>query len=343
MKTLSTGALIDTRPKEQKIKDFKFEEVVASADPVIWQSKSESEWRKFPIKDQKNSNQCVAFTLSKLLGVQHQLDADDFVDFSASHIYERRNNRPSAGMLGVDGFEIVRKEGATLEELYPTKQYNNDNESLNIKTHYAEVGKIFTAGGYLSLPIMDIESVASVIQRTKKAVMVWYWGTYDEWVRDVPIRSANTDLYNAPVRHSVTAVDYFTYKGKKALLIEDSWGLNHGMAGRRIVTEDFHNNRNFYAGYLMNFKFGTTPEAKFKITKTLSFGDRNEDVRELQEMLKHEGLFPLQITTDYYGAITARAVLDWQLKHEVAPVHELNALGGRMFGPASLRKFNQLY
>jgi peptidoglycan hydrolase-like protein with peptidoglycan-binding domain len=95
---------------------------------------------------------------------------------------------------------------------------------------------------------------------------------------------------------------------------------------------------------MMNFVFEPVKSVDFNITSTLTFGQRNNQVIELQKMLQYEGLFPANITpTNYYGSITARAVLEWQLKHKVASVSELNALQGRSFGPASLKKFKELY
>ena len=329
-------AIIDTRV--DKSKDYQFYELVAKADPVIWQTKTQ--WRTFPIKDQSQSNQCVAFTLAKMLGIQHQVDEGDWIDFSPTHIYERRANKGGAGMNAIDAFGIVQKEGVTFEKLYPSKTYNNDHETLNIKNHYARVGEVFRIGSYLTVS-RDIDTIASIIQRTGKGVMVWFWGDFAEWNREVPeIRNREINLFTAPVRHSVTAVDFFIHNGKKALLIEDSWGIKYGRDGRRIITEDFLKERCYYAGHIMNFDFTVKkPEkTKYNITKPLQFGMRDEQVKELQRMLQDEGHFPSNTqTTTYYGAITARAVLDWQLKHKVDTEQTLRELQGRFFGRRSLQ------
>ena len=44
-----TGALPDPRGTEEKLKDYQFKEIVASADPVDWVEKPQAEWRKFRI------------------------------------------------------------------------------------------------------------------------------------------------------------------------------------------------------------------------------------------------------------------------------------------------------
>ena len=46
------GAVIDTRPVAEKLKDYKFEELVSSAEAVNWTQKTPDQIRKFPIFDQ---------------------------------------------------------------------------------------------------------------------------------------------------------------------------------------------------------------------------------------------------------------------------------------------------
>ena len=47
-----SGAQIDTRPEEEKNKDWKFGEIVAAVTPVEWAEKTPDQWRKFPIFNQ---------------------------------------------------------------------------------------------------------------------------------------------------------------------------------------------------------------------------------------------------------------------------------------------------
>lgn len=339
------GAAIDTRPDNEKVKDYKFNELVASTDQVQWQSKAEKDWRTFPIFDQKQTDQCVAFSVAKLMGIQHFIDEGEFIDFSKSHLYERRSNKPSAGMAAQDAFEIVRKEGLTLEPLYPTKLVNNNTAQLDIKKHFAQVGEIFKINNYITVPTNNIDTVASIIQRTKKGVMTWFWGTYNEWDREVPrISDTNISLWKAPVRHSVTAVDAFIHNGEKSLLIEDSWG-NRGIKGRRIITEEFFQSRNYYNGYLMNFQFNPSPvRTKFAVSKPVKFGLTNADVTAIQMALQQEGYFPSNVqATGYYGSITAKAVLEWQITNRVDDPMILNQLQGRVFGPKSVAVFNKMF
>jgi hypothetical protein len=251
-----------------------------------------------------------------------------------------------------DVFSIISRNGATLEQLAPSQNMTDKQmDSVVIPDYTREVGRVFRVTNYLSVPIRDIDVAASIIQKTGKALMVWFWFNRQEWTSEPRVIDQSLPLAGAAtLRHAVAAVDYTMYKGKKALIIEDSWGVQHGLGGRRIITEDFFSRRNYFVGHLMNFDFeqgpiSTKPKHNFRQQMTFSpTFSVNPEVVHLQNVLKYEGLFPSNIeSTGYYGSITAKAVLEFQKKHNVASLAELNALQGRVVGPATLAKLNQLY
>jgi len=178
--TFTNGALIDERSEAEKAKDFKFEEIVATINPVNWVEKPQSQWRKFPIFNQNGSGSCVAQTAAKLLGVLYWLINKVYVHFSATHIYQRRNNKPNGGMAGVDAFNIMQK-GTTLEELTPSQSMTDSQmDGAEIPQYKQDVGAIFKIGNFVQPPVRDIDTIASIIQTTGKAVMVWFYFQYDE-------------------------------------------------------------------------------------------------------------------------------------------------------------------
>lgn len=355
-KTPGTGALIDTRPEEEKIKDFNFKEIVAAINPVNWIEKPQSDWRKFPIFKQNGSSSCVAQTEAKELGIMRWIKDNIYVHFSATDIYQRRANKPGLGMAAADA-RTCATQGITLEALAPSQEMTDAQmDSAVIESYKHQVGEVFKVPNYVGITPGDIETIASIIQTTGKGVMVWFYFNYDEWT-DVPaVKNAALNLYDNVGRHSVTAVDFTLYNGKKALIIEDSWGKEYGLGGQRVITEDFFKARNWYSGYLVSFKFDDqtqpapipTPipvvRPKYTFTKTLVFGNTNPDVKALQDILKFEGLFPINTaSTGYYGAITAKGVLAFQRKYVVASEAELVRLAGRSVGPKTMAKLNQLY
>lgn len=352
-----TGALLDDRPEEEREKDYQFAEIVAATAPVEWVEKQEC--RRFPIFNQDGSGSCVAQTVAKLAGIMYaENNGGDYVHFSATHVYQRRVNKPSGGMIGINALDIAR-ESITLEELVPSQEMTDAQmDGVVVPKYKDEVGRVFGFGNYVVLPVRDIETIASTIQQTGKGVMVWFYFTGSEWKRNVPvIKNDNLDI-NKAARHSVTAVDFTLLPdGRKAIIIEDSWGNDTGVGGQRIITEEFFEKRNFFAAYPIQFKFedisdpddGDRPRGDFQ--KNLEWSSDtssyDEDVVDLQNILKYEGLFPSNVhSSGYYGSITAKAVLAWQLRHMkdyAGYPGSLHELKGRIVGPSTRAKLNSLY
>ncbi len=376
-KNYNTGALPDIRTQEEKKKDYSIHETVGvvSSEAVNWVEKPEISWRKYPVQNQYSSYACVAETARKMLRVAYKNKYKRDLDFSSTYIYQQRINKPTGGMGGIDVFKIMQK-GTALNSMV-TSDLKSDSliDYYKVNDIDRKVASIFKTGNYVQFPTKDIDIIASTIQKTKKAVMVWFYFTSPEWSPFVPVvkdvflnRSTNKAL-----KHSVAVVDYTLYKGKKALIIEDS--AHFGGLTRRVITEDFFKARCFFSAYVIDFYFTdltnkvlTTEvnpilvekvKPKYTFSKELKFVpldssgnisnilDNNiqlADVAALQNILKYEGLFPTNIvSTGYYGAVTARAVDSFQRKYKVAPVSELDSLKGRNVGPKTIAKLNELY
>lgn len=373
-----TGALVNTRTPEETQTDVHFAEIVATAATVVWLAKVASAWRKFPAFNQASSNACVAFSMAKILGVMRWLKDGVFVTFAGGDIYRRRPNKPGAGMESTAPYAIAA-QGVTLEALLPTQNMGDTQiDGLKIPDYVGEVGELFAIQNpkAIVLPIGDIDAVASVIQQTGKAVMVWFYFTSREWGSNisplgsdfnVPVIMDNLANPQSPasLRHSLAAVDFTMYGGVKALVIEDSaW---FGGFNRRIITEDWFRARNFFSAYPMNFKqvrvSNALPDYIFK--KSLSFIPWDDvknapadpvlnaaqlaDVKVLQTILQimedeHGNTYlPTNVTaTGYYGALTADAVYKWGCDHLLGVVSQstLDTLGGKTFGSASMSEMN---
>lgn len=355
------GAQIDLRPQFEKEKDYMFQEAVAAAAPVVWIEKDVNDWREFPEQDQVQSSTCVAQTIKKIAGILLWLKEKTFVKFSATPVYQARVNKPSGGMVGVDAFEIWRKEGVTLEDLVASDKMSEDEvDSAKVEAYERRVGEIFKIAGHIGINNGDFDTVASVIQQTGKGVMVWFYFTSSEFGNkadksknfSIPVVKTPSLTIAQGSRHSITAVDFFTYKGVEYILCEDS--AHFGGVSRRLITREFFNKRNWFVRYPMNFSFEEgealpipPAQPKYRFTKVLEFSPTffvDEDVKHLQDILKYEGLFPTNIeSTGYYGAITAKAVYNWQVKHAVASMAELNSLQGRRAGEKTISSLNKIY
>lgn len=323
-----TGALIDNRPPEEKEKDYHLEELVANLQTVNWEEKEQ--WPSYPIYDQNGSGSCVAQTVAKMLGIMYALKFSEYLHFSATHVYQRRVNKPSGGMIAVDALNIAR-QGVTLESLTPSQNMTDAQmDAVIIQEYKKEVGKVFKANNFVKLKTRSIEDIASTIQATGKPVMVWYWFKHKEWKTIPEVQDHNLSL-RAGSRHSVTAHNFTILGkehtkdrdlwGKKALIIDDSWGTEYGEKGQRFITEDFHNERNFFAGYLTSFKFEKSePDKKIHFNVTMRKGQRSAEIIKLQNFLKSKGLFPTNVdSTGYFGSITKKAVIKFQQSRGLVP------------------------
>lgn len=82
---------------------------------------------------------------------------------------------------------------------------------------------------------------------------------------------------------------------------------------------------------------------RYQWTKDLDFGAQGEDVRNLQIALKIVGTFPFnQPVTNYYGDVTRRAVVKFQVQYKVATPAEITAAAGK-FGPKSREALNRIF
>ena len=274
-------------------------------------------------------------------------------------------------MNGDDVFKIMQK-GTTLSAFGdPQKKGDSVMDATEINDFEAKIGEAFKIGNYLTVVDKNIDTIASIIQETQKAVMTWFYFTYAEWT-DIPtIKESNLDLYaESTCRHSVAATDFTLIGkknapknpelwGKKAILIDDSWGPKAtGGAGRRLITEDFFNARNWFRAHFMNFKFEdqSTPEPtptpvpgkpKYTFTKDLeyipsapiTYGDK--DVVALQDCLRYEGCFPVNSqSTGYFGSVTKASVGKFQVKYGIASAGDA---GFGRCGPKTRAKLNALF
>ena len=341
--TFVSGALPDARTPEQQARDWTQGEVLAAAAQVQWTEKSQSSWRRFPIFNQDGSGSCVMQTQCKELGIMRYMNDGDYVHFSVADGYQRRANAPQGGM-GSDDARRIARDGITLEALVPSQNMSDAQlDAVTVKPYEREIGAVLAAPNSLTLPIGDIESIASTIQATGKGVMVWYYFLYPEWTDKPTMQSASLGKDDqGVVRHSITAVDFTLQGGEKCLVIEDSWGPQFGLGGQRVITESFHKARNFFAGYLVNFKFQQTavhPIHTFSVDMQL--GDQSTEVAVLQDCLKADGEFPQNAdSTGYFGPVTQTAVQAFQVKHGVVAV---GAPGYGRVGPKTRAALNLIF
>ena len=330
-----TGVLEDPRAEEEKQKDWQADEVLLPT-ASRWDKKPISELKANPIWSQNGSGSCVAMTKARQVSIEIKRKTGEWIDFSPAFIYQRRVNQ-GEGMWVANANDIVAKQGTTLEALMNSQNLSEDEINLVPETSVAKAiaeGIKIACQSYLYVPA-DMDKIAQALDKGH-GVGILLYADFDEY-NEKPEARKKLLYTDAQIKHMVTAVDYFLSEdGERCLWIEDSWGIGHGLGGRRIFTEDFVKERVRLADYFDEFNLDVKIENSYSFKENLQFGQRNDEIKKLQKFLKERGFFPVnQEATGYYGNITAKAVLGWQLDNKVDSEETLKRLDGHYFGPKS--------
>lgn len=296
-----TGAILPT--KEQLAEMPKFEELVATANPVVWKQLDMTKLQKYPIYSQNGSSSCVAMSVCLIASILYYIRTNIAIMFSPAWVYQQRSNKPEAGMIGTDAFKIASK-GLLPEVLMPSQDLSESQiNSVSTFPWYKTVAEAFAFEDVLvQLPTRDIETVASVMQVTGKPVNVWFEFTRAEWT-SVPIFSGI--LYGL-LRHSVVAIPngYGIYEGERAIVIQESWGVGATQFGvLRIIKQSFFSKRNCFSAYPRRFRFEATEDKPNYDGSIISF----------QRCMKSLGLFPIDVPfVESVGPVTRGALSKYQ-------------------------------
>jgi len=331
-----TGLLPDTRTEAEKAKDWKSTELYAMGTPLSFRTVSEGDWKKYQVRNQDGSGSCVANTVAKMLEVKRAMAKGDSIKFSHAPIYLNRSNKPSTGMIGVNALELATKFSSCLETIVPSENMNDGQlDAIQLPKNYEDLNNLSVPTHYTTCPV-DFDYIASMIEK-EGCAMIWVNTDYQSWCKDIPTVGGKKGV----VVHSITAVDYFNFNGVDYILIEDSWGKFGKYNGQRLLTREFFKDAVWFAGILLDFKYDVTDLAFQPFNTVMEFGQSSSEIKRLQQLLQARGFFPSgQECTGYYGAITALAVYQMQIKYAVDTLTELNALRGKRVGRKTLLKIN---
>jgi hypothetical protein len=330
------GAIGDPRTEEEKKKDYLHEETT-KAFHVDWLEKSK--WNTYPSRSQWYTSECVPYSKVKHLSINNIDELGEFIELNPDPFYWNRSNRPGGGMIWDDAGKIaITKAAPRMSKGVKLRKRETDPEVEPTLEQMEDAVK-FRGQAYVRLQNITMDSVAQVIEE-RKSCLLWFWFDYDgkEWWKKVPaIKYPDLGTYESgSTRHAVLGVDYGLRGGEKVIVIEDSAGNSSAEDNqRRYITEDMLK-RCFIAGYVIDFKYVEKPVPKVKFTKQMKFGDRNTEVKKLQDTLKALGLFPQVPSTGFYGGITAAAVEKFQINSLISPTARNNV------GPKTLSALNKL-
>lgn len=322
------GIAPDTRSEAEKAKDYTALDGLGMA--VVspkWEEKTS--WTTLSLRRQITSSSCGAQSLAKILEAFNQGKV-----MSATPPYHFRSNFPGEGMFVQNIGDIAKNKKTTTEDLCPSQSMTESEMNLaSIPTE-----RPYGISAYYFLPI-DADMIAIALEKGH-GIIFGIGANIEEWT-DCPKYNAQRPTFN----HYVACVpkNYTLHEGQKSFIIDDSvnsYSTING-SGQRVLTEDFLKNRCWTVMALIP----DVPQSKptYTFTKVLKYGQTSADVKALQEILIYEKFLKAGLNTGYFGDLTAKATVAWQISHGMTDFKDEKNLTKIQFGKKSIAYANKEY
>lgn len=330
-------------------RDYKWSEVGAASTPFDWTKGYDIEGVlssklgrpfKLPVKNQGQSSSCGGQAWSYLGEVLEALATTSFEERSAKFIYSQ-TYVVGGGSTGRDNAALVKKQGWGLESLTPSYQNGAApaeifmERNTDITDEARNNAKKALSAAYVNVD-MGFNSIAQAVRDNNGAIILIQGQDNGTWTSTFPHPPTS-----AVWRHWIYVGKALTIDGKKYLGFINSWG-NVGTGGWQYLGLD-------YMPYIIegwthtyNANPAVTPHHYF--TVEMDFGQLNDEIKALQQVLQYDGTFPAGVPcSGFYGEITRKAVLDFQIKYQVDSLAALYQLNGKVVGPKTRAKLNSLF
>ena len=226
--------------------------------------------------------------------------------------YRKRGNFPAEGSIAYDAWDVIRA-GTSPYADGPTK-----NEMTEAAANAMKViaGLPVLKDLFNHFEITDYMRVAGYVA-AGKPVPVFIYATEGEWKREyVEIQDASLRIVDARVRHAVTLVPKgdFMKDGISYFTVHDS--AKFGNRHLRYMPNDFLLKRCYYAARLekKDEPVVVPPPVVDRVPDVpVKLNDKGDDVLALQRFLFDRGMLDAQYITGFYGPVTAKGVLWYQL------------------------------
>lgn len=345
-----TGVNPDPRSNTEKNQDYLHSErdtAGTPVDPFSFPKLTDTPYFK---ENQYQTDSCIAHSTVLAAAIEIEAFKGIYNRLSPMFVYRQRSNYPDEGMWLQGALQFFIKTGSCLFSTLPTPKTEAEGNRLTITRNMVDEANIYNGLGdytfeYYKPDPKNITELASIAAQGIP-VPISIYATYFEWAREYPLVMEKVNFTTAPVRHCVTIVPNsgFTEAGKKYVVIQDS--APFGGFHIRYLSEDFIKARAYDAGYLLLVKLAanTTPKPIHTFVNNLSLGNKNDEVKCLQEVLVYEGLLPADCVTGLFAGRTLAAVKAFQNKYasDILIPSGLTQPTGYV-GSATIKKLNELY
>lgn len=315
-KIYGTGAVKDTYDH----RDYQWEEIAHGSDPFNWTKgfNIEEKVGKIQPKDQNGSSSCGGQAWAMYMAVLEAIFNGSLEERSAKFIYAQTHVN-GGGSAGRTNCELCKKQGVSLETLCPSYENGNPpSEAFMVRdtdiTPEAKENALKNKSLSYAFVTPDIDTIAQALEINHGVVIGISGENNGTWRTAFPL-PPTTEQW----RHWVYVGKAKLINGKKYLGLINSWG-DVGEDGWQWISEDYFRalkGSAVWSGWTMVYDSNPILKPHYTFTKLLRYGMTDPDVKQLQECLKYEGLFPQIQTTNYFGKITREAVKKFQSKHSL--------------------------
>lgn len=327
-----------------------YAELPAGAGSFDWDKGFDlSEKVPFKIEEQDGSLSCVGQAWSAYAEALDYLETGIYTDLSSRFIYSRIFIPETGGSYIYKGASIMTESGVATEN--SVSSYDNgqppsegfmrkiDDRSEIIAEALKRKAKSHAYVDY------GIDQFALAIQNQNGLVTGFIGSNEGASQSNGFIRPPLANEFTWS--HAVYCVGAKLINGKKYIKFANSWGKDWGDNGFGWFGEDY-----FKAGKVFNAitmvdlpnDWNSPTPFKHHFARDLWYGEKSDEVRNLQIALRLDGVFPATVEeTGYYGNVTQKAVLDFWSKYKLASFWEWLFLRGRRVGPKTRAKLNEIF
>lgn len=332
-----TGAVIVER--NQMVANFG--EIVADSPLFDWGKGYDVRLKinkDFKTKDQNGSGSCGGQASSYLTEAAYCLTGSTIVEgFSARSIYSRCFV-PGGGSSEQGLMNVLTNHGVDAETEVVSYENGLPPSEAFMETIGSTTTKPFYKGARPVYVDLTFDKIATAVLQNGGVVIGIHGQNNGTWLSVEPTIPTLTNMRDPNVWHHWVYVGFAGMRnGRKCLGFKNSWG-NIGDNGWQYIYEDYM--PYIFCAWSMVYTKNTWPKHVFNTS--LKLGQSSKEVVALQDVLRYEGLFN-NVSTGYYGPLTASAVDAFQRKYAVDTIANLNILQGKQVGPKTLKKLNELY
>jgi hypothetical protein len=319
---------------------------------------------KLDVWHQKKIGACVGHAIGKYKQKLDEVDTGTPPKLSARFLYamaKARDNYSGEGTYPNLVFKILKDIGCATEKTCPNntdlshEEYVYMRDERNIPQSAIDEAYKAKIGGYAWV-LKDKQSIKQAIVNAYGCACLVRLG--NEWWTDIKGRYSQDPDKICPMRipnpevsgHEIWLYGYETLAdGDLKIYFLNSWSKSWGKSGsgwflfsqyktyieEMITAIDIPNQ-------LLEEAHNKPKTFSYHFTKSMAVGYEGEEVKKLQEALTMTGDFDFEIT-GYYGSITRKAVLDFQIRNCELSWYERNVMKGSKVGEKTLNALNKLF